>query len=138
MAHYLYRINGGEIQAVKTTTHTGFNAAYFQTYEPATTPDGEDLVPAKIRDGTALRNATAGEITTFGTSETADDKLIKKAADELHFDSLNAALEYRFRGLMLQIRDEINTIRADADIGLAAISEATWIANIKTKITNEA
>lgn len=54
------------------------------------------------------------------------------------YDSANAYKMYAYRALMLVIRDEINTIRTHSAIGLASKSEATWVANVKTKIDEDA
>lgn len=132
----LYRITSGEILILSTSAITPPDS-YTANYAPASTPDGTDLSSPKIKDGTAMRNATGGEIAGFGAYTTTDAKLAAKAAQKTWFDSGNASYELRFRGLMLVVRDEINTIRADADIGLSAISEATWVANVKTKIDAE-
>lgn len=135
MAHYLYRINGGEVLATSTSAFS--TSTYLGSFQPVSSPDGTTLSPAKIKDGTALRNATAGEITNFSIYETQDLIAQLKIDRKAFFDSRND-LDVAFRGLMLAVRDEINTIRAVGAVGLASISEATWVSNVKAKIDAEA
>jgi len=131
----LYRILGGEILAAGTEVFAG--TTYTASYQPATTPDGTSLSPAKQKDGTAMRNATALEITNHPIYKERDDATESKIFGKANFDSANTYLEYSMRGLMLVALDEINVLRTHAVIGLASITEATFITNIKTKITNE-
>lgn len=129
----LYRITSGEILILSDAAITPPDA-YTANYAPASTPDGTDLSTPKIKDGTAMRNATGGEISGFGAYTTADAILAAKAIQKTWFDDENAVNEFRFRGLMLWMIDKFNAIHADADIGLDAITESEAISDIKAKM----
>ena len=132
----LYRITSGEVLVVSTSAITPPDS-YTANYAPASTPDGESLSAPKIKDGTAMRNATSGEIAGFGAFTVTDIKAGQKVLQKTWYDSANASYEFRLRALMLQARDEINTIRTNVVLGLSSISEATWISNVKSKLDSE-
>jgi hypothetical protein len=53
------------------------------------------------------------------------------------YDSANAYYMYAYRALMLQFREEFNTVRNNLVPSMATVTSATWIANVKTKIDAE-
>jgi len=90
---FLIRKNGGEALGASVSAFTGIDTAYFESFTPASKPDGIDLATPKIKDGTKLRNATSGEITGFPAKRTADDIAVRKTSyKNMIDDKLNGAI----------------------------------------------
>jgi len=141
----LYRISGGEVIKVSTNgqAFADRNTTYWGVLTDPTFTDGTEIRDgnnnlrvlgfAKIWDSSTVRNATAGEITTFGTSETDDDKLQDRDAA---IDLFNT--HPRFRKMMTAYadidKDEINALRGWLESFKAEVALATSLANLKTRI----
>lgn len=77
---FAFRKTSNQIVGASIASRSGELDRYHDEFQPATAPDGLDMATPKIRDGTALRNATAGEIAGFGAFETADNTAGRRAA----------------------------------------------------------
>lgn len=113
MPTFLYRINGGQVQgaSLDPTAYDNRDTQFFDIAIAVATPDGQNLVPPKIFDGTVVRNATSAEQTAFAAAEATDDNLLhRRRAKEL----LDTQLQMRkiLRALVKVLVDEINTLRA--------------------------
>ncbi len=136
MAFFLYRINGGEVKGVSETIDAYENQTDpLRTFVDApATPDGEDLAIPKIFDTPVVRNATAGEISNFPVAEAFDLNVTQKQTAE---DLVDVQVVFRktFKGLILVLIEEINTLRALHGLGDRTLSQA--VSAIKAKISNE-
>jgi hypothetical protein len=132
---FFYRKNGGQVYGAATVNpaYDGVDAPLFGTIIDPPTPDGEDLATPKIFDGTNVRNATAGEITSFALAEAADTTLILRtlAKQRLQNDPI---LRKLLGALLSVILMEINRLRQNPTTTFGAISHGTAINAILTAI----
>ena len=139
MSVYLFRINGGQVLGVSidATAYVGIDTSFFATVTNPPTPNGTDLAVPKIWDGTNLRNATAGEQTSFITAATSDLNLQQRnqAVVRLQTDPI-------FRKALGSIVDivvqQLNTLRAAVIPPLPTITKAQAITAIVNAINSGA
>lgn len=137
MAVFLYRINGGEVFGVSTTT-----AAYSQLTDPLltfvdspSTPDGENLAGPKIFIApSTVRNATAPEIAIFATARAFDLNVTQKQDAQDAID-VGPVTRKTLKALILVLIEEINTLRSLHSLPDRTLSQA--VTAIKSKISNE-
>ena len=108
---FLYRTNGGQVQG-ESINSDAYDPLpqFFSTVTDPSTPDGTNLVPPKIYDGTQVRSATAAEIMAFAIAEAEDDVLdARDKAKKLLIHSQTGKVLKAIIELMVQ---EINTLRS--------------------------
>ena len=129
---FLYRITSEEVVRVATNSNAfdDEDTTYFATVLDPSTPDGQNLVPAKIRDGTTVRNATAPEIATFAAAEATDLTLIDRTSAKDIFDTGSVSKKY-LKAIVQVTLDEINTLR-----GLHSLADRT-LAQAKSAINSK-
>lgn len=140
MTTALYRLSGGEVVKISLTNQAFAqrDTNYWGVATDPAFPDGIELREngngplrvlgfAKIMDGGSCRNATAPEIATFATAETADENLMDQTGARGLF-----AVHPRWRKLQIAIIDvnilEFNIQREwnmDLKAGVAAATNLT-------------
>lgn len=132
---FLYRKNGGKVEGVSSddNAYTGIDATFYGTALNPSTPNGTDLATPKIWDGSAIRNATAPEITAFATALTADTNLIDRAAAKARLQS-DPVLKKLLGALVDTLRTQINTLRTSPNQSFPAVTQATVINAILANI----
>lgn len=71
---FQFRKTSNEVTGASRASVAADLDRYHDEIDPRSTPNGLNLVPTKIVDGNAVRNATAGEIAGFQALTDADDK----------------------------------------------------------------
>lgn len=82
-----------------------------------------------------VRNATAGEITAFGSGETADINN-QDAAEAINFFQTHPRFRKAFKALVHRIVTENNLQAAQWNQFRAEVAAATTLADLKTRVAN--
>lgn len=122
---FLFRKSSGQVLIASTdnTNFAGSDPTYFGTVIDPPQPDGADLGIPKIWDGTNLRNATALEISNFPTFTATDVNLQNRTAAIVRLQT-DVVFRKVLRAIVGQVVVQLNVLRTNPAIGLAAITEA--------------
>ena len=89
-------------------------------------PDGKNLTPQKIYDGTNFRNATASEIANFAVARADDENLQARTLAETWLDETKSGAEVKVvKALIGLVVDEINILRQQFNTTTAESADLT-------------
>ena len=106
---FLYRLNGGEVLSVSTSSLAPYSAYFSEIQDPGQ-PDGSNLVPPKIRLAGDVVNATQEQIDNFAVAAAEDDlaALVVHHKDAISDPTLG---QPSTRGILSVLVDRINELR---------------------------
>lgn len=142
----LYRLNGGEVKGISIADPWPlFPDAFFGKVVDPPTPDGGNLSPRKIYDGTDMRNATAAEITNFAVAESDDENLqARTLAKDLLDEARSVATIKAIKALIELLVDDLNILRQQFNTTTAESAQLTTttfpdrtVALVKTGLKNK-
>jgi len=155
-----YRISSGEVYNISIddddfTAMVGIED-YFAILSGGTYPDGYDVLPAKIVDGTTVRNATQPEINAFVTFKAEDraDREIQQAIRYLNkhpqmkkilIALLSVLIDHQFnpsRAWMNDLKEAVTAATSLSDFKSRVAALPDWnenvtMGNLKTAVENE-
>lgn len=130
---FIYRVNGGKVITASVEDHSAGLPSQFAQIQDPSTPDGINLGVSKIKDGSSIRNATAGEIANFATAEAADNATLKHEQDSALFD-LNNLNGVALKALAQVVIDELNVVRQWTRDFKTEVAAASNLADLKTRV----
>lgn len=131
--YYLYRKNGGQVLgcSVDPAAYLNANTDYLGVLINPPTPNGPELVPTKIHDDGAVRNATPAEIANFEVAEAQDANLQQREQAGALFEDSPMWRKF-FKNFLELLIEEFNTLRGLHSLAPRTLQQAIDV--IKGKI----